>query len=364
MVSCDGTSTDAGRDPIPVHVLTGFLGSGKTTLLNRLLRNRELGESAVIVNEFGQIGLDQDLIEAGDAGVVLLEGGCICCVQSGGLRQALGRLAARCQSAAIPPFRRVVIETSGLADPVQVMRELMQSTQPGRVFRFGVVLATIDAVNGARALDEHAVALAQAAAADALLVTKTDLAGAAERSALLGRLRALNDAAPLEAVRHGEFDAHHFAALEGAARESSILMARWLPGPAQVAGCAPDAASHASLHPARIRSVTLEVDEALAWPRLRGWLEQLVEHYPDEVLRIKGIVRLVGEETSVALHCVHRTFHPPTPLASPTRMRSRLVFVVRDIDPGQLRAAFAAQVAPLAAPRIGHQGRSVLAQRA
>src|SRR5689334_3747172 len=167
-------------DPrIPVHVLTGFLGSGKTTLLNRLLREPGLADTAVIVNEFGEIGLDHLLVTGGRDNVLLLESGCLCCTLLDSLRETLADLYHRRARGELPPFRRVVVETTGLADPAPILLTLLRDPVATAWYELGRVVVTVDAVHGAEQLADYPEARAQVAAADLVLFTKTDLAGGA-----------------------------------------------------------------------------------------------------------------------------------------------------------------------------------------
>ena len=182
---------------IPVNVITGFLGSGKTTLLNRLLRSPQLANTAVLVNEFGEVGLDHLLLEAVDAETVILQSGCVCCTIRGDLADAMRGLFSKRERGAIPRFERLAIETTGLADPAPIVSTLLADPVIRHHFRLGNVIATVDAVNGARHLAENPESIKQAAIADRIVVTKTDLAEAAQVEHLTAALRGLNPTAPL-----------------------------------------------------------------------------------------------------------------------------------------------------------------------
>jgi G3E family GTPase len=183
---------------VPVSLITGFLGSGKTTLLNKLLRHPEAARTAVVVNEFGEVGLDHDLIEASDDKVVLLANGCVCCAMQGDLVTALDKLFRTAQSDPAHAFDRVVIETSGLVDPGPVIQLLLSAPTVTARFQLDGVVTVVDAINGQATLDAHLEAVKQVAVADRLLVSKTDLPGAADAAAALReRIRAINPAAPL-----------------------------------------------------------------------------------------------------------------------------------------------------------------------
>ena len=190
--------------PIPVTVLTGFLGAGKTTLLNRLLKHPDLADTAVLINEFGEIGLDHLLVERLDGDTVLLNAGCLCCTVRGDLLRTLEGLAARIEAG--QPCRRIVIETTGLADPAPILQTLMADPFTARRFRLDGVVTLVDAANGAATLDAQPEAVRQAAVADRLVLTKTDIAGAEATGALVARLGALNPGAPLRLVTQGEVE--------------------------------------------------------------------------------------------------------------------------------------------------------------
>ncbi|WP_135467223.1 CobW family GTP-binding protein [Crenalkalicoccus roseus] len=323
--------------PVPVTLLTGFLGAGKTTLLNRLLRHPDMADTAVLVNEFGEIGLDHLLVEALDEDTVLLNAGCLCCTVRGDLVRALRGLAARMEAGR--PLRRVAIETTGLADPAPILQTLMAEPLLLRHFRLDGVVTLVDAVAGMATLDAQPEAVKQAAVADRLVLTKTDRAAPDRVAALRARLAALNPGAPLlEAVR-GEIAP---AALLGCgpfdAAGKAPEVARWL---AAEAGAAHAHGHHhdPNRHDARIRAFCLTFEEPLPWDGLATWLEVLAMTRGESVLRVKGILHLQGEERPVAIHGVQHLFHPPVRLAAWPRgedgredRRSRLVFILRDLD--------------------------------
>ena len=326
--------------PIPVTLLTGFLGAGKTTLLNRLLRHPDLADTAVLINEFGEVGLDHLLVERLDGDTVLLNAGCLCCTVRGDLVRALHDLAERiAQGQAI---RRVVVETTGLADPAPILQTLMSDPRVLQRFRLDGVVTLVDAATGMATLDTQPEAVKQAAVADRLVLTKSDLATPEQRAALVARLRALNPGAPLRAAVQGDIAPAELleCGLYDATRKHPDVR-RWLDAEAFAAQ---EHAHHhhhhdVSRHDARIHSFCLSFDEPLPWDGLSTWLEVLTMTRGESVLRIKGILNLEGQDQPIAIHGVQHLFHPPVKLAGWPQdaqgvedRHSRLVFILRDLD--------------------------------
>jgi G3E family GTPase len=324
-------------DFTPITLLTGFLGSGKTTLLRGILADPAFGDTAVIINEFGEVGLDHHLIEHVADDVVLLPSGCLCCAMKGELAVALRDLQSRRARRLIPPFRRVVVESSGLADPYPVISTIKADPVLRHHFRLVAVLTTVDAVNGSETLDRHLESVRQAAIADTLILTKTDLAAPANVVALSSRLGDLNPAAPI--VRTGDGGIDLGALLKDAGNAASWFKATAEYTQTQLAGRG--AMEH---HRGGIRSFSITIDAPLDWTAFGIWLTMLVNRHGSRILRVKGILSLRGEANPVAVHGVQHLVHPPQHLGAwpDADHRSKLVFIVDGIEPDLLRRSLAA----------------------
>jgi dihydroorotase len=331
---------------IPATLLTGFLGSGKTTVLNHVLKQPGMAATAVIVNEFGEIGLDHLLVERSSEDVVLLNSGCLCCTVRNDIVDTLASLFVDRAKGKLPWFTRVAIETTGLADPAPVLHTLMTEPIVAARYMLDGVVTTVDAVNGAGSLDRQPEAVKQAAVADRLLLTKTDLAEPARRRVLEARLATLNPSAPLIPVAQGAVDpARLFSLGFFDPATKSVDVQRWLRDEAFAAGHQHhhDAEHTApNRHDDRIRAFCITRERPVSWAVLSGWLDGLAMMRGDDLLRFKAIVALTDRpDQPVVLHGVQHLFHPPVLLPQwPSEdRRTRMVFITRDLPQEAIEAA-------------------------
>jgi len=353
----------APLERLPVSVITGFLGSGKTTLLKALLPQPAMADTAVIINEFGEIGLDHLLVEKSNEDTILMSSGCLCCTIRGDLIDTLRRLYKRREKGEVPRFRRVVIETTGLADPAPILHTLISDPLLSHFYRLDGVITTIDAVNAQDQLDRQFESVKQAAVADRIVLTKSDLASAGEIAALEARLRRLNPAAPILRVSHGQVAAQQLldAGLFNPAQKSPDV-ARWLRDEAYGGlddhdhdhghdhhhahghdGHRHQHADDVNRHDDHIRAFCLVREEPIEWGRFVAWIEMLITMRGADLLRIKGILNVAGSHQPVAVHGIQHLFHPPAVLPEwqSSDHRSKIVLITRDLERDWLERSMA-----------------------
>jgi G3E family GTPase len=323
---------------VPVNVITGFLGSGKTTLLKRLLGTEEFANCAVLINELGEIGLDHELLDYVDQETIVLQNGCICCGIRDDLRTELARLHNRRERGAIHAFDRVLIETTGLADPVPVLNTMSADEVLRHHFRAGNVLVTVDAVNGLNQLETQPESVKQAAIADRLVITKADLVDAGQLSALHGALRRINSLAPIVESYNNADAAAVLLGQDIHAENRLFEVKSWFEQEAAADGNGssyglPLRASAGQrlgpAHRAGVGTALLVVEKPIDWIAFGVWFSMLLHSHGNAILRVKGILNVRGSEAPTVVHGVQHLIHPPVHLSAwPTDdRRSRLVLI-------------------------------------
>jgi G3E family GTPase len=333
-------SASAGRDPfagrIPLSVITGFLGSGKTTLLKRLLRHPGMNNAAVIVNEFGEESIDHELLETSSERMALLDNGCLCCTVRTDLQETMRDILTKRLRGEVIQFDRVFIETTGLADPAPVVQTFSSDSLLADKFRLDCVVTLVDAVNGLQQLETLNEPIKQAAIADRLLITKTDIAAPEQTAALKARLTEINPQALVFEVVNGEIDPTTLIDIGLSSRNTpGEKLERWI-GPLAAPGSSqglPDTTRGAG-HSTGITSFCLWFDKPFTWSNFETCMQVLTSLRGPDLLRVKGLVNVEGESGPVVVQGVQHIFHPSARLQawSDDDHRSRLVFITRGIE--------------------------------
>ena len=338
--------------PIPLTILTGFLGAGKTTCLNQLVSNPALSDTLILINEFGAVGLDHLFIEKVDGDMILMSSGCICCTIRGDLVTTLEDLLKRLDNGRIKAFNRVILETTGLADPAPILHAIMYHPYLMLRYRLDGVVTVIDAINGATTLDVHEEAVKQAAIADRLVVSKTDLAEDAENlNCLVARLKALNPSAQMLLSEEGEATVENLlnCGLYNPDMKTPRVRA-WLNAEAIVNAHehTPNGEHHhhdINRHDDHIRAFCLTSDIPLTPSSFDVFIDLLRHTHGPKLLRVKGILALTDDpQRPVVIHGVQHIFHPPHRLENwPDQdHRTRIVFILKDLDEKFIEGLYAA----------------------
>jgi G3E family GTPase len=337
------------RDPlagkIPVTLVTGFLGSGKTTLIGKLVKHPDMNRVAVVINEVGEIGIDHDLVTMASENITLLANGCICCSVRTDMQETLRELFSQRRAGLMIDFDRVVIETTGLADPAPVIQTLVSDTLLGAQYRLDGVVTLIDAVNGLHQLTSQPEAIKQIALADRIFITKQDLALPADVITLSQAVSAINQGAKLSPLFNGEIDPYQLMNLGLASARANLGTLRFLGESLEAQDGPPEErylGTKRLQHDAAIATLSLRFEKSFSWTAFSSALDLLSTLRGPDLLRVKGIVNVDGQP--VVVQGVQHIFHPPVPLDRWPSMDkdSRLVFITRNISADTIRGLFLA----------------------
>jgi G3E family GTPase len=339
------------RDPlagrIPVTLITGFLGSGKTTLLSRLVRHPDMAGAAVVINEVGEIGIDHDLVTMASENISLLANGCICCSVRTDLQETLRDLFARRHAGEVPDFDRLIIETTGLADPAPVVQTLTSDTMLAAQFRLDGLVTLVDAANSLQQLAAHAEPAKQIALADRVFITKADLVDEATLRAVQEAAQALNPRARISTLLHGAVEPAELMGLGLSSARAGPATLSFLGEPLQGEGSGGERTlgQRPALHDGSIRTLSMRFHEPFTWAAFSAALELLATLRGPDLLRVKGIVNVDGKP--VVVQGVQHIFHDPVELDRwpSADTDTRLVFITRGIEAATIRNLLSAVAA-------------------
>jgi G3E family GTPase len=330
---------DAHRRRLPVALVSGFLGSGKTTLVNALLRDPRLADTAVAVNEFGQVPLDHHLIDDSGERTVVLANGCLCCTLAGDMEDAVMRIFARRQAGTLSRFARLIIEPSGLADPAPIAQAILRNPVMSRALRLETILCTVDAMFAESQFARHPQTRKQAALADRIVITKADTVDAATLRRVRALVAALNPLAVVTQALHGAVDA------------AALFAPGWMDPHAQAEApgrsvlFAQDAADGADAggHDARVLAAVLSADDRLDWRRFDDWLRAIRIGHAEALLRVKGVLHVDGSTAPLAIHGIHHVLHAPVALTAwpDGIVGTRIVMLTQGVPAGTIETAWA-----------------------
>ena len=336
------------NQPVPVSIITGFLGSGKTTLLNRMLQGEGLANSLVIINEFGEVGIDHLLVSIPNENMRLLSNGCLCCEVRGDLVETLADAARQRAAGSIPAFDRVIVETTGLADPVPLVQTVVSDRDVSPSYRLDSVITMVDAVNAMSQIDQQPESVKQIAVSDLLLISKSDIAVAGQVESVKERVRGINGSVEVLEVKHGDVDPRLLFGRGAVSEETSgSRLERWL---GHAATCTLDHHEHcghenphdreneraAARHDDRVQTFSIVLDTPATMRSFTVWLTMLASFRGVNLLRVKGIVNVEGRP--LVINAVQSILHEPIELKHwPSEdYRTRIVFIVRELDRGDL----------------------------
>jgi G3E family GTPase len=340
------TARDVLAGKLPVSLITGFLGSGKTTLLKRLLRDPLMNRAAVIINEFGEVGIDHELVASSSESMTLLSNGCLCCSVRTDLQETMRELFIKRRAGEVIDFDRVFVETTGLADPIPVLHTLQTDGMLGAQYRLDCVVTLVDAVNGERNLDDAPEAAKQAAVADRIVITKSDIAAPSAVASLEARLAKMNPYAARTIAVNGEVDVSFLRDVGPRSTRAAKGLDRWLSpsGEPRPEGAYLGERVRSGSHDASIRSFCLWFDKPFTWDSFSAAVQVLTSLRGSDLLRVKGLVNVEGERGPVVVQGAQHVFHPPVTLEAwaSDDHRSRIVFITRNLERESVESLFAA----------------------